>query len=539
MKKNIRININGLIFNIDEDAYDTLQQYLQRLRNHFGRGESTEEIISDIEARIAEIFQEKYGNSENVISIDMVQSAIKAMGEPGEIDGEEDYQEKKTEEKSYEATYKKVKRKLYRDPDNKVVGGVASGLAAYFGIDIIWIRLAFVLLTISGMTLLVYIILWIVIPEAKTTSQRLEMRGEAINLENIEKSIKDEFDDISDRFKNMKDKHFSKKKDELTIFEKIAHVIVTIITGILKFIGAFFGIILAFVALMLILAFIPSFFNSGFIGLVNINGIHFVSLSNILNLLSNSTSDINMLQVSLGLVLFIPLIALVYLGVKIIFGIKTNNSVIGVSLLTLWLVGLVLLVFSTTRIGRSYNRKVEITHNSNLGIIKQDTIYVNFVNNDSISRMLPLVNPMRGKFILCNDKENFYMTPDVRTISLDSNEELSIEVRTISRGRNYIRAQQNVDKINYRYSFNENKIDLEDYCYWPNSLGYRGQQVKIKLGIPAGKVVVFNPKRRDAYSEVELNNCFDQSKGHRFIFVDDDNDRVIISDGINVIDVDD
>jgi len=540
MKKNIRINMSGLIFNIDEDAYEVLQQYLERLRKHFGRGESTEEIISDIEARIAEIFQEKSGNSENVIDIEMVKSAIKAMGEPGEIDGDqEEYQENKSEDRSYESSYKKVKRKLYRDPDNKIVGGVASGLSAYFGIDSVWVRLAFVLLTVFGMSIFVYIVLWIVIPEARTTSQRLEMRGEAINLENIEKSIKDEFEDISDRFKNMKDKHFTKKKDELTIFEKIAHVIVTIITGILKFIGGFIGIILAFVALMLILAFIPSFFNSSFMGLSNINGIHFVSLSSVLDVISNSPSDINMLQVSLGLVVFIPLISLVYLGVKIIFGIHTRNNVIGVSLLTLWIIGLVLLVFSSTRIGRSYNRKAEVTHNSNLGIVNQDTIFVNFENIDSISNKLPLVNPMRGKFILCNDDDYFYMTPDVRTISIDSADEVSIELRTISRGRNYIRAQQNVDEINYSFSFNENNINLGDYCYWPTAIGFRGQQVRIEIGVPKGKVVVCTPERRNSYSEIELNNCFDQSKGHRFIYVDDDNDRVIISDGKNVIDIDD
>lgn len=248
----------------------------------------------------------------------------------------------------------------------------------------------------------------------------------------------------------------------MTIFEKIAHFIVTIITGILKLIGGFIGIILAFVALVLILAFIPSFFNSGFMGLSNINGIHFVSLSSILDLFSNSPSDINMLQVSLGLVVFILLISLVYLGVKIIFGINTRNNVIGVSLLTLWIIGLVLIVFSSTRIGRSYNKKAEVTHNTNLGVLEQDTIYVNFVNNDSISRMLPLVNPVQGKFILCNNENYFYMTPEVRTISIDSNEELTMEVRTMSRGRNYIRAQHNVDKISY--SINKNTIKLENYC---------------------------------------------------------------------------
>ncbi len=537
MKKNIRININGLIFNIDEDAYNILLNYLQRLRNHFGKGESTEEIISDIEARIAEIFQENSITSGNVVSIEMVEAAIKAMGEPGEIDGEEGHKEGETYEKSYNATYEKVKRKLYRDPDDKIIGGVAGGLAAYFAIQAIWVRLAFVILTISGMSLLVYIILWIAIPEARTTAQRLEMRGEAINLENIERSIRDEFDDISNRFKDMKDKHFSKKKDNLTIFEKIANAIVTILSGILKFIGAFLGVILVFVALLLILAFIPSFFSRGMIWLNNIGGFHLVSLNNVFSLLSNSPADINMLQAAIGLVVFIPLVSIVYLGVKILFGIRTKNSAIGVSLLTMWIVGLIMLVYSTTKIGRSYNRRAEVSSNTSLGIVSKDTIYINFVNTDSLFRKLPLINPIYGGFIVCNDDEHFYMTPDVRTISIDSNDEVGIEINAISRGRNYIAAQHNVDKISYNYNFNENNINLDNYCIWPNSIGYRAQRIKIEIGIPKGKVVVFNPMKKISYSEVDLNNCFKASKRHRFIYVDDERERVIISDGNNVIDI--
>lgn len=540
MKRNIRINISGLIFNIDEDAFEILNQYLERLRRHFGNGESTDEIISDIESRIAELFQEKSGGSENVINIEIVDFAIKAMGEPSEIDGEdENLNEKKTHERVYESINEKVKRKLYRDPDNKVIGGVTSGLSAYFGIDTVWIRLLFVILTLSGMSILVYIILWIVIPEARTTSQKLEMRGEAINLENIEKSIKDEFDDISNRFKNMKDKHFSKKKDELTVFEKIANLFVAIISGILKFIGGFIGVILALVALILILAIIPSFVNNGLFWLNNINGFHFVSLNSVLNLLSNSPSETNMFQVSLALVVFIPLISLVYMGVKIIFGIRNNNNVVGVSLLTLWIVGVVLLVFSTTKIGRSYNKKSDITHNAKLGIIQQDTIFVSFVNSDSLSRILPLVNPVNGEFVLCNDENYFYMTPEVRTISLDSNDELSMKIITQSRGRNYITAQQNVDKIRYNYSFNENNIKLQDYCYWPNNIGYRAQKIKIEIGVPKGKVIIFNPQKDSNLNEEELNFYFDKNNGYRFIYVDDNSDRVIISDGKNFIDIDD
>ena len=221
MKKNLRVNISGLIFNIDDDAYKALQDYLKRLKFHFGESESSNEIILDIESRIAEMFQAKSGSVENIIDLKTVKEVIKAMGEPSEIDGEEEEKPHQNttsnneNQSNYNNTYthyEKTKRRLYRDPDNKIVGGVSSGLAVYFNMDPIWVRLAFVLLTFSGMSILVYIILWIAIPEARTTAQRLEMRGEPINLENIERTINDEFNDISDRFKNMKDKHFSKKK---------------------------------------------------------------------------------------------------------------------------------------------------------------------------------------------------------------------------------------------------------------------------------------------------------------------------------------
>jgi hypothetical protein len=130
------------------------------------------------------------------------------------------------------------------------------------------------------------------------------------------------------------------------------------------------------------------------------------------------------------------------------------------------------------------------------------------------------------------------MTPDIRTISLDSNEELTVNIRAASRGRNYIAAQYNVEQLKYEYNFNENIINLADYCYWPNSIGFRGQHVKIEIGVPKGKVIVYTPENSHEFNEAELNDCFDSSKGHRFIYVDDDRDRVIISDGDNVIDID-
>ena len=222
MKKNINVNISGLLFNIDEDAFAALQNYLDRLKHYFGSDESATEIINDIESRIAEMMQEKLSERKSVITIEDVQQIIKVMGEPGEIEDESEFETKQQatpppfEAKSNNYQTTSGKRKLYRDPDDKIIGGVSSGLAIYFGIAPIWIRLAFIALTFFGMSILVYIILWIVIPEAKTTAQKLEMRGEPVNIDNIEKSIRDELNNLGDKLNDIKDKHFKKKvKDQM------------------------------------------------------------------------------------------------------------------------------------------------------------------------------------------------------------------------------------------------------------------------------------------------------------------------------------
>ncbi len=506
MKKSIRININGVIFNIDEDAYEVLKKYLNRLRKHFGPGESTNEIISDIESRIAEIFIEHKSSNDNVITIEMVKTAITAMGEPDEIDGEEeDSKHKSKKNTSYSSEqYTKTKRKLYRDPDNKVVGGVSAGLGIYFNIDPIWIRIAFVLLTISGMSILVYIVLWIAIPEAKTTAQKLEMRGEAINLENIEKSIRDEFENINDKFKDIKNKHFSKKKDELTIFEKLAHFILRVIEGIIKFIGVILGILLAFIALIIILALLPVFFGGGLVVMNQLSGIHMVPINGALNLFTQNPADINLLTTAIALVLLIPLIALVYQGIKLIFGLRTKNSIVGISLLTLWIIGLIILVFSGVRIGDNFNHKAMIDHKIDLNTVHGDTLYVDIINTDSLSSKLPLVLPFTGQHFVYKTTTNFFMNPSIRTHTLDSNATPTINIETVSHGQSHFIARHNSEKITYQYRIEGDTIHLSNYFHWPSSIKFRAQKVNIILGIPKGMVIKYSP--RQYTSKYDLNN---------------------------------
>jgi len=207
MKKTFDININGNVFHIEEDAYEVLQKYIVNLNNYFGKDEEGKEIISDIESRIAEIFTEKINEENQAVTLHWVNEVIETMGTP------ENFTEEQIDEEPL-AGQKKRKRKLYRDPEQTVLGGVCGGLAAYFNMDPVVIRLIVVLLVLvtSGAGLLAYFILWIIVPKAVTTTQRLEMKGEKVTVKNIEKFIKDEVNVVKESYNKFRKSGFFSKR---------------------------------------------------------------------------------------------------------------------------------------------------------------------------------------------------------------------------------------------------------------------------------------------------------------------------------------
>jgi len=210
MNKVVNINLGGYPFTMDENAYDDLKGYLDIIHRHFRSSEGYEEITTDIEARLAELFQESLGNRPIVNQKD-VRDAIAVMGTPEEFGTEPEgsFSSKEAATGQY-----RTGRRLYRDPEDSVIGGVCAGIAAYLGIaDPLWVRLVFVLITISGgLGIPAYLILWAILPEAKTAGDRLAMRGEPINVSNIGKIIEEELRHISDKVSALSEELTGKKK---------------------------------------------------------------------------------------------------------------------------------------------------------------------------------------------------------------------------------------------------------------------------------------------------------------------------------------
>ncbi len=200
MKKTITINLGGVVFSIDEDAYELLKEYLDKIEGHFSDEGERQDIMSDIESRIAELFSDGQNSGNRPVTLKDVEKVIEIMGEPVDIaDSAENSGDGQSQSSSSAG---RKNRRIYRDTDNRVLGGVCSGMATYWSIDVIWIRIIFLILAIMALSgFLVYLLLWLVIPPAVTTAQKLEMRGEPVNISNIGRAVKDEFNNVR---KNLK-----------------------------------------------------------------------------------------------------------------------------------------------------------------------------------------------------------------------------------------------------------------------------------------------------------------------------------------------
>jgi phage shock protein PspC (stress-responsive transcriptional regulator) len=335
MKKTLTVNLGGTVFHIDEDAYQLLDKYLSNLRLHFKKEDGGEEIMDDFELRISELLNEKIRLGHEVITIEHVEEVIQRMGKPEEIFGESNSEYAKEEFKAKTET-SSTKRRLYRDPDDRILGGVAGGFAAYMGWDATAVRLALILLMFFyGITIPIYLILWLVVPMARTAAEKLQMRGESVTVENIGKTVTDGFERVS---KNVNEYVHSDKPR--TTLQKLGDAIVTIFGAIIKVLAILLSIILfpplllvLFVLVIVFFALIAGLFGGGFgllYGLMPFAQWDTLSVYPDGWLIGASISGI--------LVIAIPIISLIYLACVQLFKWKPMASGAKWTLIILWVI---------------------------------------------------------------------------------------------------------------------------------------------------------------------------------------------------------
>lgn len=197
MKKVINITLGSIVFAIDEDAYGALASYLEQIKNNLTNGDDIKEIIDDVEIAIAEKFIARNRSEKMAVTSADVEAVIGEMGSPVEFGDAAEGESVPNQAAAPKEPEAEPKKRLFRDPDNAVVAGIASGIANYFDVDPVIVRLIFVIsIFFNGLGLLAYIILWLVVPVAETTADKYAMRGERVTLRDISERVKKNLDNI-------------------------------------------------------------------------------------------------------------------------------------------------------------------------------------------------------------------------------------------------------------------------------------------------------------------------------------------------------
>ncbi|CAA0225987.1 PspC domain-containing protein [Tenacibaculum maritimum] len=514
MNKTININLGGFFFHIDETAYQKLKRYLDAIALSLSNDpQGKDEIIADIEARISELLLERITDARQVVNNTDIDDIITIMGQP------EDYTD--TEDTFTDSSSSKRKtnvRKLFRDGNDKFLGGVASGLSHYFNIDVIWVRIAFIALTFGfGFSPLVYIMLWILLPEAKTTSEKLQMEGEDVNIDNIEKKIRDEFNYFSSKIKDgaseLGDKISSADYEKLRNQTKsglhdFLNTLGKITTTIFNIFGKFIGVLLMLVAAIVLLSLIIGGFSIGSLEFINIgNNITYYPA-----FFYDSILPKWILILLFLIVIGIPFLILFILGLRIISSsINKLTKTTSLTLLGVWILAVFGLTFTGIEYGttKAYDG-LKVTK-SNLPFNSKDTIHLKVVNNDELYYRHNFRRRKSHHIVDFNGKEKSYCN-NVKIDVQESDINIPfIEVKKYSEGKNRREANEYAKEILYQFNTTNNEIILNGYFLSsPNNL-YKDESVLVTIYIPKGTTIFFTHSSKHFLYQIDnTENIYDK-----------------------------
>ena len=532
MNKTININLGGFFFHIDEIAYQKLKRYLESIsRSLSDDPQGKNEIIADIEARISELLSEKITDARQVVNEGDIDDIIGIMGQP------EDYAEAEESYSSSSYSYQRNSasgKKLFRDGDDKFLGGVASGIAHYFDVDTIWIRLGLLALFFgAGFGVLLYIILWILLPEAKTTAEKLQMEGEPVNIDNIEKKIREEFTNVSESVRNVANQASEKIKDGANEFsEKMSktfsgktkknnglqdfiNALGKIILAVFKVFGKFIGVILVFVAAAVILSLIIGGFSVGSLEFLNVDGV-FLQYP---PFFYDSVLPKWLLTSCLIILIIIPFLILFILGLRILSSnVKKLSKTASLTLLGIWLISLLTLVFTGIEFGSSHAIEGKSIIRNDLNIAPKDTLKIKIVNDDNliIRDYLKREKYRRYEVEIDGEPKTYGSNIFVDVKKSNSNKNY-ISVRKTSLGRNRINAKKNSEKIEYNYGFKNNTLELDAFYISNFRNFFKEEEIKITVYVTENTVVYFdNSTKNFLYNVDNTTDTYDKEMANKY-----------------------
>lgn len=533
MNKTININLGGFFFHIDETAYLKLKRYLESISKSLSDDpQGKNEIIADIEARISELLSEKITDARQVVNDQDIDDIIKIMGQPEDYaDVDNTFAEKSY---SYQSTSTSTK-KLFRDGEDKFLGGVASGLAHYLDLDTIWVRLGLLALFIfGGFGFLLYIILWILLPEAKTTAEKLQMEGTPVNIDNIERKIREEFNNVSENLKDAANKASDKIKEGASeISEKLnktfsgkppknnglqdlINTIATIIQTIFKIIGKFIGILIIFISAAVILSLIIGGFSIGSLEWLQVDG-NFVQYP---PFFYDSVMP-KWLLTTFGFVFIgIPFLMFFILGLRMLSSnVKKLNKAASLTLLGIWLISLLGFIFAGLDYATSHASYGKIIDTNPIAIVANDTLTLKMKNDDTIFYRSNLRRSSNKEEVEINGKKMTYSNYVKVDIKRSATNESYVIVTKSSKGKNKSNAKENAKTIVYQYKIEDKTLILDAFYLSEFKNKWKDEVIEISIFLPEKSTIFLdNSTKNFLYNVENEGEIYDKDMAnHHFI----------------------
>jgi len=478
MNKTVNINLGGMFFHIDEDAYLKLTRYFEAIRRSLSQSSGQEEIIKDIEMRVSELLSENQKTDKHVIGLNDVDQVIAVMGQPEDYIIEDDNPSSQT----YNNTAPRRTKKLYRDTEKGMLSGVSAGLGHYLGIDTVWIRIIFILLVWgAGTGVLLYIILWIVTPAAITTSEKLEMTGEPVNISNIEKKVREEFENVSEKIKNVDyDKYGNQIK---TGAGKIGSSFADFIMTIFKIFAKFLGVLLIMTGLGVLMALLIGVFTLGTTSVIEFPWQGFVEAGNF------TDYPIWVFGLLMFFAVGIPFFFLTVLGFKLLApNMKSIGNIAKYTLLALWLISVALAISIGIKQASAFAADGRVVQKENIILQPTDTLFIKFKHNDFYAKNV-------------DDRDDFKIAQDISGTDLLYSNDVSLRIQSTdekvayiqiekeAKGKSLSEARLRAEQIKYSYKIEGNHLILDNYLISDLKNKFRDQEIQVTLYLPKGTLL--------------------------------------------------
>ena len=483
MKKTVTANIGGLNFYIEEEAYEKLSYYLESIKNAMKGDEGYEEVMADIEGRIAELLRSSKPDESMVVDMKDVDRIIDVMGSPEVIAGEDPEDGQHSEKTKSE---EKAEKRFYRDGDDKVIAGVCSGIAAYFNWDATWVRVIFAILILSyGFGIWAYIILWIVSPEAKTTAEKLKMRGKDVTLENIKAMA----NDLAENVKKMsKDKDFEGvKKQTNKVFEAIGNFF----NFLVELIKKAFGLILFLLSFALIAVAFLVTTQQGSVTHIrhqNDEAIHYdLSVQNITDYFFDNQILTYTALIAVFFIIAIPAFGIFTSGRRLVYNYtpKRRNAFFSGSFF--WIVSVLVLAGTLVVTAMEYKEANFMEYQvTELKSIDSDTLYIENTGDckDVYFHHILLKNPE-------SELKTYKISKPYLSIRQASDTLFSLRIRKESRGSSSNKALTHAESIDFNVALNDSLLTFDEFWSFQRTGKYRAQEIHAELRVPRGKKVSF------------------------------------------------